>query len=447
MASPGRKPRRVSTLAIFMNGLRIGALEDRGAGMGFRYDPGYLARAGAIPLSTTLPLTEEEHEGDAVLHYFENLLPEMAGARERLETLVDAKSSRPFDLLAATGRDCVGAVQLLPDDDDAAPAIDEGATRLSEREVGDLLRSLRDRVLGMRPDEEFRISVAGAQDKTALLYRDGQWHKPRGATPTTHILKVPVGTLRGHAGTVSLGDSVENEWLCLRLAGALGLHVAHAEIGSFAGAKALIVERFDRARTKSGGLLRLPQEDLCQALGVSPARKYQSDGGPGPSEILELLGRTARDPWRARRDVLRALAVFWILAAPDGHAKNMSVFLRAGGRVELTPFYDIVSVYPYLSRGELRPQKLKMAMALRGTSRNHYRWNDIVPRYFVETARRAAFSSADMVAELRRLFDVLEPAIREVEAALPRDFPDSVATPIFDGVRAMARFRDQVPAG
>jgi serine/threonine-protein kinase HipA len=144
-------------------------------------------------------------------------------------------------------------------------------------------------------DDDFRFSIAGAQEKTALLWHDSRWHRPHGATPTTHILKLPlglVGNLRA-----DMRDSVDNEWLCAQLLQALGLSVATTSIGRFGAQRVLVVERFDRrvvgqeART---WIARLPQEDFCQATGTPPDRKYEADGGPTVVRCLDLLSGSTR---------------------------------------------------------------------------------------------------------------------------------------------------------
>jgi serine/threonine-protein kinase HipA len=224
-------------------------------------------------------------------------------------------------LLAEIGRDCVGAVQILPDDD--APVATKGlaADPLTTADVARVLRGVTSstalRLVNDR-DDDFRISMAGAQKKTALLRKDGQWYRPRGTTPTTHILKLPLGLVGNMR--YDLEHSIANEWLCVHLLGALGFEVAHVEMAFFeddvSTERALVVERFDRQWTDGErGLIRLPQEDLCQATGTAPDRKYESDGGPG------------------------------IRTAIDGHAKNFSRFLRRDGYL-LTPIYDVLSAWP-----------------------------------------------------------------------------------------------------
>jgi serine/threonine-protein kinase HipA len=186
-------------------------------------------------------------------------------------------------------------------------------------------------------DEDFRISIAGAQEKTALLRWKNCWHKPSGTTATTHILKPQIGRL---PNGIDLSCSVENEFFCLKLTAALGLPSAEVEIADFGGQRVLVVERFDRRWARDGRLLRLPQEDCCQALSVPPSLKYEADGGPGIPAILNLLNGSD-DPTADRHRVLKALVVFWLLGATDGHAKNFSIFLGPGGRFSATPLYDV----------------------------------------------------------------------------------------------------------
>jgi serine/threonine-protein kinase HipA len=265
------------------------------------------------------------------------------------------------------------------------------ATRLTTREVAERLASSLNPVFGRgeRADDDFRISLAGAQEKTALLWHKGAWHRPTGATPTTHILKLPIGP---NPQGIDLSASVENEWLCAQLVAGFGIPVAQCRREKFGEQPALVVERFDRRLAVDGKwFMRLPQEDFCQATATAPALKYESDGGPGIGKIMELLlgsQRAAED----RRDFMRTQLVFWLLAAIDGHAKNFSIVLQAGGAYRLTPRYDILSAHPMLGkgRGMLSPHKIRMAMAVCGRNR-HYRWKEISARHWWKRPGAADF--------------------------------------------------------
>ena len=184
---------------------------------------------------------------------------------------------------------------------------------------------------------------------------------------------------------IDLGGSVENEHLCLKLTAALGLPSATTEIADFEGERVLVVERFDRLWTKDERLLRLPQEDCCQALSVPPSLKYDADGGPGMADILDLL-RGSDDPGTDQRMFTKSQIVFWLLGAADGHAKNFSISLKSGGRFRMTPLYDVVSAQPSVDAGQLRENRFKLALAV-GDNR-HYVINTILPRHFAQIATR-----------------------------------------------------------
>ncbi|RLB54111.1 MAG: type II toxin-antitoxin system HipA family toxin, partial [Deltaproteobacteria bacterium] len=303
----------------------------------FAYASEWLQSRFATPISLSLPLSSGSYVGAEVSTFFDNLLPDNPDIRRRMQSVLGADTVQPFDLLAAAGADCVGALQLLGTPD--MPEVRRvEATRVSDADIATVLRAYRAHPLGMASEDgDFRISMAGAQEKTALLWYENRWHRPRASTPTSHVFKLPIGRIE-HAG-MDLGASVPNEWLCSRIAAALGLPVARAEMKRFDGVAVLVVERFDRRWSDDGTwLIRLPQEDLCQALGVPPGRKYEADGGPGMVQIMDLLLQSLQ-PHDDRRTFFRANVVFWLLGAIDGHAKNFSVFLHPAGRIQLTPLY------------------------------------------------------------------------------------------------------------
>jgi serine/threonine-protein kinase HipA len=418
-----------------MNGRLVGRLTRLASGaLRFAYHPEWLASAIATPISLSLPLTTQPYAGGVVASFFDNLLPDNDDMRRRMQASLGTESARPFDLLAAAGADCVGALQLF--EGDVVPDVRRiEASRISDGHIARILRD-RGRPLGMTPaEDDFRVSIAGAQEKTAFLWHRGRWHRPRAATPTSHVFKLPIGAV---AGGVDLSDSVENEWLSLRLVEAFDLPVAQAELRRFEDQRVLVVERFDRRWADDRSwLIRLPQEDMCQALGVPPARKYQADGGPGVAAIMELLLQ-ANDPAGDRARFVKTLVVFWLLAAIDGHAKSFSVFLYPGGRVALTPGYDVMSAYPLMARRQLAPQKVKLAMALHGKSA-HYRWREIKRHHWLATAKRCGFSDKATQAILDACVANIDRAVQRAAGALPDGFPTAVSGPIFAGLRALQR--------
>lgn len=433
------RPSNTKALSVWMNGERVGTWATAPSKPDvFTYADEWLEAKHARPLSLSMPLRPTPFSGEVVGAYFENLLPENRQIRERLQRRFETSSTQAFELLWAIGRDCVGAVQLLPlDAEPPDPRKIEGEVLTPKRIERLLADLLAPRPLGQEGDE-FRISLAGAQEKTALLRHEDRWLSPHGATPTTHILKLPIGIAnRG----VDLTTSLENEWLCSEILRAYGVPVANCWIEQFGEARALVVERFDRRLSADRHwMIRLPQEDMCQATGTPPSRKYESDGGPGIRRIMDLLLGSSQAQ-QDRYDFFRTQMLFWALCAIDGHAKNFSLFLDAGGGFRLTPRYDVLSAFPVLGRkaGTLPRHKVTMAMAMAVEGKNrHCRWATIQPRHWEETAGRCGIGA--FYAGLRdELLERTPGAVEAVRKRIPRGFAESVSEPILDGLqRAIA---------
>ncbi|MBX9829541.1 MAG: type II toxin-antitoxin system HipA family toxin [Xanthobacteraceae bacterium] len=435
-----RKPAR-APLNVFLNNRHVGRLTRQASGaIDFVYDPSWLGWEHAIPVSLSLPLRETRYLGDRVTAVFENLLPDSSTIRTRLAERVAAQGTDAFSLLSEIGRDCVGALQFMAADDLPPPTTGIDGIPVSEDDIAALVANLARAPLGLDRDDDFRISVAGAQEKTALLRHDGKWLKPTGTTPTTHILKPQIGEL---PNGIDLSNSVENEYYCLKLMLAFGLAANDAEIANFGATRVLVVTRFDRRWARDGRLLRLPQEDACQALSVAPTNKYENEGGPGIVQIASLLAGSD-DPSGDRLAFFKSQLLFWLIGATDGHAKNFSVFLAPGGRFRLTPFYDVLAAQPSLDAHQIRRNQFKLAMAV-GNSRK-YRIFDIHGRHFVETGRAAGLSLqliGQAVDEVRQAF---EPAFSAVERELPAHFPEAIHAGVTAGARARLRLLDTADA-
>lgn len=428
--------RKLPPLEVRMNGEPVGRLERQSGGaLVFTYAPSWREQAGAVPLSVRFPVAQAPYSGDELETWFANLLPDRRESRQRLARATGAASAGTYDLLSAAGRDCIGALQLLESGTDGDVRRIEG-TPLNEAELAAHLRSVRTLPPGVQaPGTEFRISLAGAQDKTALLLHGGQWQIPRGATPSTHLLKLPIGRL---PNGFDLSESVANEWLCLRIAGELGLRIPEARMARFEDQEALIVQRFDRRMSPDGRwIVRWHQEDLCQAHGVGAIHKYESDGGPGMLACLELLSRS-REPERDRQDFLRAQILFHWLAATDGHGKNFSIHLHPGGSFESTPLYDILSLWPLLARRQVHRNHVKLAMAWHGTTR-HYRWAKIDRSHYLKTAHAAGIPAAMVDNLLASMREAVPPAIDRVRNGLPEGFPEPIAEAVLEGLRTTAQ--------
>lgn len=448
----------MSALDVWMNGEHVGEWNTgRKVTATFTYAREWLESPNARALSLSMPIAlTREVKGPQVNHYFDNLLPDNPEIRNRIRDRLGLKSSDTFDLLEAIGRDCVGAVQILRPGDTPTNHAQIDAERLDEHQVARIVANITStRPLGRlraddQDDDDFRISIAGAQEKTALLYMGGAWHRPRKATPTTHILKLPLGIIGNFQGDFS--HSVENEWLCAKFMAVLGLPVADTEMASFEAQRALVVRRFDRrwvgvdaAQAEAPGyvpkagdwIARLPQEDFCQATGRSPQQRYEADGGPSINEILAIVARGADADADRRRFVLTQL-VFWLLAATDGHGKNFSIAHRAGNEFSLTPLYDVLSAWPIIGpgRNQLPLQDAKLAMALSGKSR-HYRIGEIHARHF-----RALMLQVGGEAFWREACELVEQApakLTRLVESLPPEFPDIVASTIASGVTSQSQ--------
>jgi serine/threonine-protein kinase HipA len=429
---------RTTALDVWMNGQKVGRWTVRASGGNeFGYDPAWLDSESVRPISLSLPLRppSQPYRGALVEAFFDNLLPDARSVRDHMRRRLKADSTRAFDLLAEAGRDCIGALQILPPGSPPEGYDEIKGKALSEADIERHLRHVSGQPLGQVDEEEpFRVSLAGAQEKTALLKHRGRWMRPLGATPTTHILKLPIGVVpRG----IDLSTSVENEWLCARVLAAYGLPVAKADIATFGTQKVLLVERFDRRLSEDRSwIIRLPQEDLCQATGTPPGAKYESDGGPGIRDAMALLASSTN---AADQEIFfRAQIVFWLLCAIDGHAKNFSLHLEQGGSYRLAPLYDVLSAYPVLGRrsGQLSPKKVKLAMAVEGKDRR-YHWATIGRRHWNETARRCGLGT-DAESVIADLLSRTDDVLRKVGGELPAGFPSSVAEPILAGLRAAA---------
>jgi serine/threonine-protein kinase HipA len=421
--------RKYLPLNVFLNSRFVGQLNRETSGaIDFQYDPSWLDWKFAFPVSLSLPLREDRYVGAPVTAVFDNLLPDSDAIRRRVAERVGAAGADAYSLLSAVGRDCVGALQFLPDGEDPDPAGTIDGRPVDDDEVAQLLNNLAFAPLGLDEDQDFRISIAGAQEKTALLYWQGKWCKPLGTTATTHILKPQIGRI---PNGIDLSDSIENEYLCLKLTEALGIPSAKIDIGDFDGKRALIVERFDRRWTRDSRLLRLPQEDCCQALSVPPTLKYQSEGGPGIRDILELL-KGSDDPEADQTAFLRAVIVFWLLGATDGHAKNFSIFLNPGGRFRMTPLYDVLSAQPSLDAGQIQRKQMKLAMS--AGDKRHYKIDDIMPRHFLQTAEKAGVGTSVVQPILDDLGSTIPGAVERVVQSLPSGFPEQLVSSIVGGI-------------
>jgi serine/threonine-protein kinase HipA len=342
-------------LVVLLNGRAVGTVASQGGRLSFTYTEQWTEDADAYPLSLSMPLTAVRHGQSSIEPFLWGLLADNTRVLERLAQRHQVSAGNVFRLLSHVGEDCAGAIQLVrPErlEQLSEPGTPKEVEWLSKDDVAERLKALRtDPSAGRMARDTGQFSLAGAQPKTAFLYERKRWGVPSGRTPTTHILKPPTGSFAGHA---------ENEHYCLQLARALGMTVPNSRIEHFGEEIAIVVERYDRRR-HGKTWSRIHQEDLCQALGLHPGRKYEADGGPGVRAIGELLSNQSSSPGKDVASFAEALVFNWLIAGTDAHAKNYSLLLGARGIVRLAPFYDLASMLPY-STLELRRVKLAMKM-------------------------------------------------------------------------------------
>jgi serine/threonine-protein kinase HipA len=393
-------------LFALVNGRELGRVtRDARGRLSFTYDEGWRGARGAYPLSLSMPLAAAVHAHKPIEAFLWGLLPDNANILERWARRFQVSARNPFALMAHVGEDCAGAVQFVrPDRLDAV--LGQGPEEvqwLDEAGVAERLRALRsDHAAWRIPRDTGQFSLAGAQPKTALLLDEGRWGVPSGRTPTTHILKPPTGDFDGHA---------ENEHICMRLATKLGINTARSQVMRFEDEVAIVLERYDRRRTEAG-FIRIHQEDMCQALAVPPAHKYENEGGPGVTNIVDLIRTVSGRPDEDVQRFVDALAFNWIIGGTDAHAKNYSMLIGAAGRARLAPLYDIASILPY----DFDPQRIRLAMKIGGECRVR----DIGPRQWLKVAADLRLDRDELVQRLldltRKLPDFLAEVRREAEA-------------------------------
>jgi serine/threonine-protein kinase HipA len=386
----------VTNLAVHMSGQLVGTLDaaDRRS-LRFTYDPDYAAGPASTPLSVSMPLRISPYQHATIHPYLWGLLPDNDRVLERWAREFGCSPTDVAGLLRGIGGDVAGAAQYVAPHTTPEESLPGDVEWLSDDDVAQFLRDLRRDTTTWRPHPEGRWSLAGAQAKIALLYDQAadRWGIPCGSTPTTHIVKPAIG---------GLDDFDINEHLCLAAARRAGLIAATTSIRTFGDQRALVVERYDRIVDDSGAVVRVHQEDLCQALSVHPDRKYELDGGPGAEQLGRLIREVAGD-----RDVARffdAVVYNWLVLATDGHAKNYSLLL-SGHQVRLAPLYDIASALAHLDH----PRKARMAHKIGGENRPTF----IQRRHWERMARSLGLGSDEAHARITALAARLPDALRD----------------------------------
>ncbi|NIJ82086.1 type II toxin-antitoxin system HipA family toxin [Xanthomonas cannabis] len=383
----------------------------------FAYTRDWQQSKNALPLSLNLPLSREDHPTAAVGAVLWGLLPDNETTLQSWASRFQVSPRNPLALLSHVGEDCAGAVQFITEDrlEDVLSGASDSIEVLTDAELETRLRRLRRDVGAARQvDDVGQFSLAGAQAKIALLHDGRQWAIPAGRIPTTHILKPPSDEYDGF---------VENELFCLRLARSIGLPTAACQALRFGEETAICVERYDRLHIE-GTLLRIHQEDICQALGVMPHIKYQNQGGPGVEAMSQLLWTHSSQPRQDVETLFQVLVFNYLIGGTDAHAKNYSLLLGEGRQVRLAPLYDISSALPY---PQLQRRRIKLAMKMG----SHYRWWDIRPSDWIQVASTLRLDASDCLAWMRGAVSDMPDRAQELLASLARE---DVTHPILDAL-------------
>lgn len=344
-----------SALDVFLSNKLIGSLWlDKRRKFTFQYTLDWVNTPRAIPISLSLPLREELFSDDQARPFFANLLPE-ADIRRVIAKKLGISEENDFALLEIIGGECAGAVSVLPKG--AVPSEENKYRELDENTLHEIVKDLPHRPL-MAGEEGIRLSLAGAQNKLPIYINNDVIYISIGCSPSSHILKTPI---RDRIGTV------ENETFCMMLAHNLGLPVPKVKVRQNLDTL-YIIERYDRITNSEGKLIRVHQEDFCQALGISPDQKYENEGGPLFKDCFELLKAQSVNPAVDQKTLIGWVVFNVLIGNADAHAKNISIlFTETGAR--LAPFYDLLStvVYPDLSirlamsvGGEKRPEWIQL---------------------------------------------------------------------------------------
>jgi serine/threonine-protein kinase HipA len=353
-------------LVVFLEGRRIGLLSEESNGKHvLTYD---MSEDIGASLSLSLPRRVEPWTGEPVDAFIDGVLPDDRAMRQRIARIYDVSANNPFSLLSAIGLDCAGGAQFVPIEDSDTFAQDIRLHEISESDIKRRLISISDDRQATWQGEEEHWSLNGAQDKIALCKLDETWYEAQGSAPTTHIIK---------PGIMKLHEQAFNEYVCLKTIEHLDLPVSYSQFDVFDGLPALVSKRWDRKyiKDKDGRrqILRIHQEDLCQATGHPTAEKYQAEGGPGPIEIIRCLRNNGLDESSIALFYI-ALILNFLMAGTDAHAKNYAIVEAVGKAPKLAPLYDVASMFAYDTKRNQR----KLAMSIGG----EYHWERIELRHW-----------------------------------------------------------------
>jgi len=398
----------MAELIALLDGTEVGRVRSEARGrLTFVYDNAWRNAEGAYPLSLSMPLAAEEHGPATIQSFLWGLLPDNEQVLERWAKKFQVSARNVFALISNVGEDCAGAIQFVTPDrlGTLKTGKDDKIEWLDKPEIANRLRVLREDHAAWRlPRDTGQFSLAGAQPKTALVLKDNKWGIPSGRIPTTHILKPPTGHFDGHA---------ENEHICLQLARELGLPAAETKVMRFEQEIAIVVERYDR-QVSGNDIIRVHQEDICQAMGIPPTKKYQNEGGPTPADVVELLRTYSTDREADLETFVSALIFNWLIGGSDAHAKNYSLLLASGALVRLAPLYDIASILPY---DHVDQRKIKLAMKVG----DEYKLDQIGLRQWQKFARETRVDADVLIATLNSMAGQIPDLVADIRTRAQKE--------------------------
>lgn len=389
-------------LIVLLEGRRIGVLREELSGHHtFTYDA---SAADDLRLSLSMPRRAEPWQGKPVEAFIDGVLPDDRDMRRRIAGQYDGvNANNPFSLLTAIGLDCAGGVQFVPLENGGSLSLDENLKPIGEKEIGARLRSIAasDGTSWLQRDEHW--SLNGSQTKIALRFQNGNWYEAIGAAPTTHIIK---------PGIPELHEQAFNEYVCMKTIAELQVPVAESRFQCFGDMPAIVSTRWDRrlvhAKDGTEKVIRIHQEDFCQATAHMTDEKYQSDGGPSAVDIVRCMrGNSLQE-----RDVVMfviALALNFLMAGTDAHAKNYAILEPVGEAPRLAPLYDVASGFAY----ETQHKQRKLAMSIG----REYNYDNISLHDWQRFARGADIDEDRVEIVLRHYAGMLPDAFGAASAA------------------------------
>ena len=390
-------------LRVHICGRPAGVLSrDSNGLLSFYYDGDYRGPQ----LSVRMPIGDSSYGNKVLVPYLAGLLPDADSQREAIASEHWVRADDYFSMLDIMGLDCPGGVQFTPAARDCEVGRERAYEPVSEYDIAERLRAIRGSgdEAWAAPGEHW--SLGGNQGKFALALREGRWCSCRGSAPTTHIFKHGVSGMRLEA---------LDEYVCMIAAKACGVPAAEVDYRRFADQPALVVRRYDRVETQDG-TARIHQEDMCQALGFMPNRKYAADGGPSTRDVVRLLGglNNLGANLSAFTKILFYNCLIWGI---DAHAKNYSILIGHGGQFVLAPMYDVASALPYFP-GHF---KGKLAMSIGGKNQYGRVSAGAIRRYAGATEREVAeiFADAGLTADdcLGMMADLAKMVPKAIEEA------------------------------